>query len=99
MSDFEYKKNSKILDYARRLQLLEKAEDIVLKQEHTFYKEGRRRWRFDFSLPCCKLAIEIDGMSHAQPAVFLKDIEKYNRAMVLGWRVLRFTPEMIDKNK
>ena len=57
----------------------------------------KREWRFDFAWPKYKLALEVEGGIHSggrhtQPAGFLGDMEKYNSAAVLGWRVLRFTP-------
>lgn len=32
---------------------------------------------------------------HAHPQRFVKDAEKYNWTVLLGWRVLRFTPCMV----
>ncbi len=65
--------------------------------EHRFHPE--RKWRFDFCFPESKLALEVEGGiwtagggRHNRPAGFLKDIEKYNTAAMLGWRILRTTP-------
>ncbi len=63
--------------------------------EHRFY--GPRRWRFDFANPDKKLAVEIEGGifsrgRHTRGAGYLKDLEKYNRAAILGWAVLRYAP-------
>jgi len=60
-----------------------------------------RRWRFDFAWPAIKLAVEVEGGTwsggrHTRGAGFAKDCEKYNAAASLGWRVLRFTKEMIE---
>jgi very-short-patch-repair endonuclease len=59
-----------------------------------------RRWRFDFAWPAKKLAVEIEGGSwkigrHQRPQGFTADCEKYNSAVLSGWRVLRFTTEMV----
>ena len=59
-----------------------------------------RRWRFDFAWPELALALEVEGGSwvtgrHHRPASFAKDLEKYNTATLLGWRLLRVTPEMV----
>jgi len=45
-----------------------------------------------------KLALEVEGGvwsngRHTRGSGFVKDMEKYNRAAVLGWRVLRVTPD------
>lgn len=57
-----------------------------------------RRFRFDYAYPGIKLAIEIDGGQwqafggrHSRDS----DREKLNIAASLGWRVLRFSGEML----
>lgn len=63
----------------------------------------KRKWRFDFCWPDRKVAVEIEGgvwlqteegrsKGHAHPKRFFSDMEKYTHAAVLGWRILRFTP-------
>jgi hypothetical protein len=57
-----------------------------------------RRWRFDFAWPAQRVALEIEGGvwirgRHTRPSGYLKDVEKYNRAALEGWRVLRATPQ------
>ncbi len=59
-----------------------------------------RRWRFDFSWPEAGLAVEIDGGTwaggrHTRGAGFARDCEKFNYATLAGWRVLRFTAQMV----
>ena len=59
-----------------------------------------RRWRFDYALPFRLIALEVEGGvwtsgRHIQPAGFMKDMEKYNTAAQLGWRVLRTTPDAL----
>ncbi len=56
-----------------------------------------RKWRFDFAFPRHKVAVEIEGAvwtqgRHTRGSGFVKDMEKYNTAASLGWRILRFTP-------
>lgn len=56
-----------------------------------------RRWRFDFSWPAQKVALEVEGGvwtrgRHTRGAGYLTDMVKYNRAAILGWCVLRCTP-------
>lgn len=64
--------------------------------EHQFAHP--RRWRFDFAWVPWHLALEVEGGvwtkgRHTRGAGYLADITKYNRATVLGWRVLRCTPD------
>lgn len=56
-----------------------------------------RRFRFDYSWPESKIALECDGGvwtngRHTRGAGFLKDHEKTNLAALNGWRVLKCTP-------
>jgi very-short-patch-repair endonuclease len=60
-----------------------------------------RRWRFDFAFEPQKLAVEIEGGAfsrgrHTRGAGFIADMEKYNTAVMLGWKVLRFTPSQVN---
>lgn len=64
-------------------------------KEYKFHPE--RRWRFDYAIPEHKIAIEVEGGvwtqgRHTRPQGFLGDIEKYNMATLMGWRVFRTTP-------
>ena len=61
-----------------------------------------RKWRFDWCWPEKLVALEIEGGvwqggRHNRGAGFLKDMEKYNAAAVLGWRIIRCTPKEFDK--
>lgn len=63
-----------------------------------------RRWRFDFCFPAQKLAVEVEGGiwaqgRHTRGAGFQEDCTKYNEAVLLGWRVMRFTPGMIKSGE
>jgi very-short-patch-repair endonuclease len=63
-----------------------------------FRFEPQRRWRADFAWPDQKLILEVEGGvfirgRHSRGAGMLGDFEKYNRAAVLGWRLLRCTPK------
>lgn len=60
-----------------------------------------RRWRFDFAYPDFKIGIELEGGlwiqgRHTSPQGFIKDMDKYNAAALLGWRVLRYSHENLD---
>jgi very-short-patch-repair endonuclease len=63
-----------------------------------------RKFRADFAYPEQRLLIEVEGGvyqigRHQRPAGFEKDCEKYNLAALLGYRVLRFTPAMIERGE
>lgn len=60
-----------------------------------------RRWRFDFAWPDAKVAVECEGGiwsrgRHVRGRGFESDCEKYNAATLLGWRVFRCTPGMLE---
>ena len=66
--------------------------------EHRFH--GKRKWRFDIAFPEEKIAIEVEGGvftggRHTRGKGFLKDMEKYNTATTMGWRVLRVIPQEV----
>jgi hypothetical protein len=55
-----------------------------------------RKFRFDWAIPSLKIALEYEGIfseksRHTTITGYSKDIEKYNLAITLGWRVLRYT--------
>jgi very-short-patch-repair endonuclease len=69
--------------------------------EREFRFAPPRRWRFDFAWPKQMVALEIEGGTwvggrHNRGAGYAQDLEKYNTATVLGWRLLRVTPEMVS---
>lgn len=74
----------------------------VCIKEYRFHP--KRKWRFDYAFPVAKVALEVEGGvwtrgRHTRPEGFLNDIEKYNTATLLGWKVLRTTPdELYTKN-
>jgi hypothetical protein len=63
-----------------------------------------RRWRFDFAWPEHKIALEVEGGvwtngRHTRGSGFVKDMQKYNRAAVLGWRVVRVVPSELRRTE
>lgn len=71
-------------------------------REHKFHPV--RRWRFDYAIPAHKIAIEVEGGvwtggRHTSPKGFLNDMEKYNTATIMGWRLLRTTPDRLCSNE
>jgi very-short-patch-repair endonuclease len=74
--------------------------------EHRFAPP--RRYRFDLAWPqeSVKLAVEVDGGTwipgggrHNRPQGFENDIRKLNLGVMLGWRILRYTPAMIESGE
>lgn len=60
-----------------------------------------RQWRFDFAWPDQFVAVECEGGGwvngrHNRSQGSQKDMQKYNSAALFGWRVLRYTKEMIE---
>lgn len=68
--------------------------NLVLSTEHKFHPV--RKWRFDWSVNSIKLAIEYEGVfssksRHTTLKGYSVDTDKYRAAVILGWRVLRYT--------
>lgn len=66
--------------------------------EHRFHPS--RKWKFDYAWPTFWIALEMEGGAysghgHRSVGKFLKDIEKYNMAAVMGWRVIRCTTDQM----
>lgn len=52
----------------------------------------------DFAFPDIKLAVEIDGRAwHNSRQAFERDRWRQNDIVIAGWRVLRFTPTMLEQ--
>ena len=80
------------------LQLLHRTTGHTWTAEHRFCT---RKWKFDFACESIMVAIEIEGGAwtggrHTRGKGYTGDMEKYNEATVLGWRVLRYTPRQFD---
>ena len=63
-----------------------------------------RRFRFDFLLAQFALVIEVEGGTwsggrHTSGVGFRSDCQKYNMALELGYRVLRYTTDMVTKGE
>ena len=63
-----------------------------------------RKWRFDFAWPDKMIALEQEGGiwtygRHSIGKGFILDIEKYNSATMLGWRVFRCTPQQLESGE
>lgn len=65
-----------------------------------------RRWRFDFAILPCFLAIEIQGgtylrhrTGHTTAKGHQNDVDKHNAAIELGWTMLYFTTKDLKGKK
>lgn len=76
-----------------------------LRREVKFHPT--RRFRFDYAADPLrlKIAIELEGGTwlpegggHNRGAHFTKDCVKYNEAARLGWRIFRFTTDMLRED-
>ena len=67
-------------------------------REYRFH--STRMWRFDFCWPDLMLAVEIEGGiwtngAHTRGRHYSSDCEKYNEAMLAGYRLLRVTGDQV----
>lgn len=84
------------------LQLL--AEAGLPEPEKEIKFDKKRLYRFDYGYTGRKLAIEIEGgiygrKAHGSITGILRDINKYNLALLNGWRVYRVPTDKMLKEK
>lgn len=75
-----------------------RALKINFEQEYKFHPE--RNWRADFLVTGTKILIEVEGGiwsggRHTRGKGFIADMEKYNAAAILGFKVLRFDTQQV----
>ena len=69
---------------------------LEVVKEYKFHE--LRRWRFDYAIIDLKIAIEVEGgvwmakSRHTSSKGFIADMQKYNNATALGWRLIRIVP-------
>lgn len=59
-----------------------------------------RKFALDYAWPDAKLGVEVEGgvytgKAHGSISGILRDMEKNNLSILVGWRVLRFTPSQL----
>jgi len=85
----------------RQFKSLLKQEGLpAMEEEFKFCKD--RKWRFDFAYISKQIAVELEGgawlgKGHTGGKGFIANCEKYNQAVLEGWKVLRYTPETISR--
>lgn len=73
--------------------------------EREFKAIPNRRFRFDFAWVEQKLLVEVQGgiyqyhPSHTSAGKIRRDCEKLNLAVLQGYRVLHFTPDMVQNGE
>ena len=75
-----------------RLRLLLARSDLPAPvAQHRVRVHGQVFARLDFAWPERKLALEYDGLWHAEPGQFAKDRRRLNALTAAGWRVIFVT--------
>lgn len=70
-------------------------------KEHRFH--SKRQWRFDYAIVELRIALEKQGGlfiqgRHSRGAGYVNDMDKFNEAQLLGWRVFQCQPtELLTK--
>lgn len=67
-------------------------------------ESGLKNWQFDFCWPEYRLAVEVEGGTwinggHNRGAYYEDNCRKYNAALEMGWRVLRYTGDMVKSGE
>jgi very-short-patch-repair endonuclease len=87
------------MKYPLFVKLIEQETGCRVQEEYRFHPY--RRWRFDIAVPDLMVAVEIEGGiwsggRHTRGKGYQGDMEKYNAAQMLGWKVLRYTPDQVS---
>jgi very-short-patch-repair endonuclease len=77
------------------LEVIRRAKLPEPQPEHQFL-DGRK-FAFDFAWPQHKVALEAEGMVHRTKDRFARDLEKYNAALELGWKVFRASRRILEQ--
>lgn len=84
------------------IELCLRALKINYVPEYKF--SDKRKFRFDYAITYHKIAIEYEGIyknhtgksRHTSVTGYSTDCEKYNLAVVEGWKVLRYTAKNVQ---
>jgi len=85
--------------------LLAMLDALQLPAPRTEYQfHPRRRWRMDYAWPDLRLFLEVEGGvwvagRHTRGSGYIKDLEKYNTAAAMGWRLIRCQPRDLQPRK
>lgn len=72
------------------------------KPEREYRYIPNRKLRADFAWPRARVLLEVQGgiftrQAHGSVSGLLRDLERGNLAAVNGWRLIRVTPEQVQK--
>jgi len=81
---------------------IEAETGMKVVKEYAFHPT--RKWRFDYCIPEAMIAIEVEGGAytqgrHTRGKGFIADMDKYNEAAILGWCLIRVTPDKLMTSK
>lgn len=81
-----------------KLHIISVLEASGWNYESEFVFSQERKFRFDWAVPQILVAIEYEGIfseksGHTTLSGYKKDVEKYNLATKLGWKILRYTAD------
>lgn len=84
------------------IKIVKSSTGLDVEKEYRFHPT--RKWRFDYAISAIKLAVEVEGGvwtggRHTSSKGFLGDMEKYNEAALLGWCLIRITPDRLLTSK
>ena len=84
------------------IKIVKSSTGLDVEKEYRFHPT--RKWRFDYAISAIKLAVEVEGPvwtggRHTSSKGFLGDMEKYNEAALLGWCLIRTTPDRLLTSK
>ena len=82
------------------LDLALRINDVEFEREYEF--AAPRKYRADFHIPALNLLIEVEGGiwndgAHTRGKHFESDAAKYNLATKLGFSLLRYTTQMVER--
>jgi len=66
---------------------------------YKFAKSIGRKWESDFVWPDRMLIVEVEGFGHHRLNRYWGDVEKYNAATEMGYRLYRVTTAMVDSGE
>ncbi|UNW05957.1 endonuclease domain-containing protein [Acinetobacter variabilis] len=80
--------------------LARELKTLKIKFEQEFYFHPERKWRADFHLIDKKILVEVEGGiwsggRHTRGKGYLRDLEKYNAATMMGFQVIRFSTDQV----